>query len=160
MPPHTRFTGVKAGDTAPDFELADQHGVRHRLGTLLTDGPVVLFFYPAALTPGCTAESCHFRDLAAEFAAAGAQRVGISADPVDRQHRFDQTHQLGFPLLSDPDRVVAAQFGVKRTLLPLPVKRRTFVIGTDRTVLHVVSSEFSMRVHADRALEVLRQRAS
>jgi len=150
---------VKAGDTAPDFELPDQTGTPRRLSELLADGPVVLFFYPAAMTPGCTAESCHFRDLAVDFAEVGARRVGISADAVDKQRRFDEANDLGFPLLSDVDRAVAAQFDVKRTVLPIPVKRATFVIDTDRTILKVISNEFQMSVHADKALEVLRQRA-
>ena len=61
---------------------------------------MVLFFYPAAMTSGCTKESCHFRDLAAEFAAAGAQRVGISTDPVDKQPQFADQHGFDYPLLS------------------------------------------------------------
>lgn len=81
-----------AGDVVDDFELPDQDGRPRRLSEFLATGPVVLFFYPAALTPGCTAESCHFRDLAAEFAAAGATRVGISKDPVDRQKEFADRH--------------------------------------------------------------------
>ena len=151
---------MKPGEQAPDFVLPDQTGTPRRLSELLSDGPVVLFFYPAAMTSGCTAESCHFRDLAAEFAEVGAQRIGISADEVDRQRQFDEAHGLGFPLLSDVDRAVAAQFGVKRRFLPVPVKRSTFVIDTDRTVLEVISSELNMDVHADQALERLRQRAA
>ncbi len=75
---------------------------------------MVLYFYPMALTRGCTAESCHFRDLAAEFAALGAQRVGISADKVEKQKRFSDKHQFDFPLLSDPDKSVAKAYGVRR----------------------------------------------
>ena len=67
----------------------------------------MLYFYPAAMTPGCTAESCHFRDLSAEFAALGAQRVGISADAVDKQKQFSDKYSFDFPLLSDPDGQVA-----------------------------------------------------
>src|SRR5689334_1007863 len=76
---------IGKGDIAPDFELPDQDGTPRRLSDLVADGPVVLFFYPAAMTRGCTAEACHFRDLAAEYRAAGVQRVGISRDPVERQ---------------------------------------------------------------------------
>ena len=76
----------------------------------------MLFFYPAAMTYGCTKESCHFRDMAGEFAAVGAQPVGISADGVEKQKQFDEKESLGFPLLSDPDREVAALFGVKRSV--------------------------------------------
>jgi peroxiredoxin Q/BCP len=150
---------VKVGDQAPDFELPDQTGTKQRLSELLKDGPVVLFFYPAAMTYGCTKESCHFRDLQAEFAAAGGQRIGISADQVDKQKRFDDKHGLGFPLLSDTDRVVAEQFGVKRGTGITPVKRSTFVIDRDRTVKAVISSEIKMNVHADKALEALRELA-
>ncbi|HEX2131920.1 MAG TPA: peroxiredoxin [Actinophytocola sp.] len=147
---------MQAGDLAPDFELPDETGTPRTLTGLLADGPVVLFFYPAAMTKGCTAESCHFRDLAAEFAAVGAQRVGISPDAVDRQRAFSERHSFDFPLLSDPDGTVATQFGVRRSFGPLLTRRQTFVIGTDRKVLEVVKSELRMAVHADRALAALR----
>jgi peroxiredoxin Q/BCP len=81
--------------------------------------------------------------------------VGISADPVDRQRAFDEKNDLGFPLLSDPDKSIAKQFGVKR-FGPLPSKRATFVIDQDRTVVAVISSELNMEAHADQALSALR----
>ncbi|GAA5006351.1 peroxiredoxin [Streptomyces siamensis] len=147
---------MNVGDTVEDFTLPDESGTDRRLSELLSDGPVVLFFYPAALTPGCTAEACHFRDLAAEFAAAGASPVGISGDPVDRQQEFADRHTLGFPLLSDPEGVVRERFGVKRGFSLAPTKRATFVIAQDRTVLEIVRSELRMSAHADRALAALR----
>ena len=119
----------------------------------------MLFFYPAAMSRGCTAESCHFRDLAAEFSALGAQPIGISADRVAKQQEFSERYSLGYPLLSDRDGAVAAQFGVKRRFGPIPVKRWTFVIDGDGRVLEVIKSETRMTHHADRALEVLRQQA-
>jgi|SRR5699024_2193843 len=149
---------MHTGSTAPDFALPDETGTERRLSTLLADGPVVLYFYPAAMTSGCTAESCHFRDLAAEFAELGAARVGISPDGVEKQATFASTHNLDFPLLSDRDGAVADQFGVRRRLGPLPTKRQTFVIDTDRTLLAVIKSEVRMGVHADRALRTLRER--
>ena len=153
---------MKRGDRAPEFELPDQTGTVRSLADLLADGPIVLFFYPAAMTPGCTKEACHFRDLAAEFTAVGASRVGISTDAVDKQARFADSQRFDYPLLSDRDGVVAEMFAVKRGLLGkfLPVKRSTFVIDVDRTVLEVISSEINMDTHADRALEVLRARSS
>ena len=151
---------MDVGDTVPEFELADDTGTVRSLSGLLADGPVVLFFYPAAMTYGCTKESCHFRDLAAEFAALRAQRVGISADTVDKQRRFSEKHGFDYPLLSDPDRKVAEVFGVKGGFGGLsPVKRTTFVVDTDRTVLAVIKSEVSMHKHADEALAALRRRA-
>jgi thioredoxin-dependent peroxiredoxin len=153
---------MKRGDRVAEFQLPDQTGTPRSLGSLLTDGPVVLFFYPAAMTTGCTKEACHFRDLASEFAVVGASRVGISTDAVDKQAEFADQQSFDYPLLSDADGSVATQFGVKRGLLGkfMPVKRTTFVIDTDRTVLEVISSEINMDTHADKALEVLRQRQS
>ncbi len=150
---------MRPGDTAPDFELPDENGAVRRLSEFLADGPVVLFFYPAAMTYGCTKESCHFRDLQAEFKAVGAQRVGISADPVDKQREFSDRHGFDFPLLSDTHRKVADEFGVKRSFGPVPTKRATFVIDTDRRVLDVIKSEVRMGVHADQALATLKARA-
>jgi len=149
---------MRTGDVVPDFELPDQSGTPRTLSSLLANGPVVLFFYPAAMTYGCTKESCHFRDLKAEFAAVGAQPVGIGADAVEKQKQFDEKESLGMPLLSDPDRAVAAQLGVKRSIGMLKVKRATFVIGTDRKILDVINSEISMASHADKALELLKSR--
>jgi peroxiredoxin Q/BCP len=153
---------LSAGDFVDDFELPDQTGTPRRLSTLLAGGPVALFFYPAAMTGGCTKEGCHFRDLAAEFAAAGARRVGISRDSVDKQRQFAELHQFDYPLLSDPDGTVATAMGVRRKLPlgPLSTKRMTFVIDTDRRVLEVIHSEMNTDEHADRALEVLRARAA
>ncbi|WP_328608219.1 peroxiredoxin [Amycolatopsis sp. NBC_00345] len=149
---------METGDLAPDFTLADDQGVERTLSDFLSSGPVVLFFYPAAMTSGCTAESCHFRDLAAEFAEVGAQRVGISPDAVEKQRAFSAANSFDYPLLSDVDGGVAKQFGVWRKLIPLHTKRQTFVIGTDRRVLDVIKSELNFTAHADRALKLLRDR--
>jgi len=152
--------GSNKGDVVDDFELPDQTGTPRRLSELLAGGPVVLFFYPAAMTSGCTAESCHFRDLAAEFAAAGAQRAGISRDKVEKQKQFSDLHGFDYPLLSDSDGTVATALGVKRKLAlgPLSNRRMTFVIDTDRTILEVIHSETNMNDHADKALQVLEAR--
>ncbi|MGW0337307.1 peroxiredoxin [Streptomyces sp. NPDC003011] len=147
---------LEVGDEVQDFTLPDETGTPRSLDGLLADGPVVLFFYPAALTAGCTAEACHFRDLAAEFAAVGARPVGISGDAVERQREFAGQHRLGMPLLSDVDGTVRERFGVKRGFSLAPTKRATFVIAEDRTVLEVVRSELRMNTHADRALDALR----
>jgi len=118
----------------------------------------VLFFYPKAFTAGCTAEACHFRDLATEFTDVGATRVGISGDDMETQRRFAQEHEFDFPLLADPDGRIATLFGTKR-MGPLPPRRHTFVIDTDATLLTAIRSERDMQAHADDALTVLRGRA-
>ncbi|MDQ6838724.1 MAG: peroxiredoxin [Actinomycetota bacterium] len=143
------------GDQAPNFELTDENGVNRNLQELLADGPVVLYFYPAAMTPGCTAEGCHFRDLQAEFSALGARRVGVSADDVTKQKQFAEKYNFDFPLLSDVDRRVAEAYGVRRSFGPLPTKRATFVIGADGRILDIIKSEVRMSIHADRALKTL-----
>jgi peroxiredoxin Q/BCP len=147
---------MRKGDVVPDFELPDENGTPRRLSDLLGGKRVVLFFYPAAMTYGCTKESCHFRDLKAEFEAVGAQRVGISADKVDKQKQFSDKHSFDFPLLSDADGTVATQLGVRRSIAMLGNRRTTFVIDSDRTILDVIHTEISMSAHADRALEILR----
>jgi peroxiredoxin Q/BCP len=119
---------------------ADDRAVEH--GDRLAAGPLVGGF------------------VEGEFDAVGASRVGISTDGVDKQARFADSQQFDYPLLSDRDGAVAEMFGVKRGLLGtlLPVKRTTFVIDTDRSVLDVISSELNMDTHADKALATLRSR--
>lgn len=150
---------MEPGDYADDFELTDEKGARQRLSGFLAHGPVVLFFYPAALSRGCTTESCRFRDLAADFAQLGAQPIGISTDSVAKQQEFAARYTLSMPLLSDPDGAVARQFGVKRRFGPIPVKRWTFIIDSDRKIRDVIKRETRMTFHADRALEILRSAA-
>jgi len=145
---------MDVGDVVDDFELRDETGTPRKLSDFLANGPVVLFFYPAAMTGGCTKEACHFRDLAAEFAAAGGQRVGISFDSVDKQHQFSEKHGFDYPLLADTEGTVARMMGVARKKT---AKRVTFVIGQDRKVVEVVRSEVRMNVHADRALDALKK---
>jgi peroxiredoxin Q/BCP len=147
---------MQTGDLAPDFKLDDQNGDERTLSTMLLNGPVVLFFYPAAMSMGCTKESCHFRDLASEFAAFGAQRLGISMDSVEKQAQFTQKNGLDYPLLADVHGVVARLYGVKRSLDLRKVRRATFVIGQDQRIAEVITSELSMNAHADKSLDALR----
>jgi peroxiredoxin Q/BCP len=176
---------VIEGEAAPDFSLYDHTGQIRSLDELLADGPVVLFFFPLASSPICTSEACHFRDLSDEFAGVGARRVGISTDTVAKQARFAGQRAFDYPLLSDADGAIAQKFGVHRTLLArmgtalvrrqeasngrharrsfiarllMAVKRNTFIIDTDRTVLKVISSELRASIHADQALWYLRNR--
>jgi peroxiredoxin Q/BCP len=148
------------GDVVDDFELPDQDGTPRRLSTMLADGPVVLFFYPAAMSRGCTMEACNFRDLAAEFQAAGAQRVGISGDSPAKQKQFATANNFDYTLLSDQGNEVGIRFGIKRKipLGPMSMKRLTYVIDTDRHILDVIHSELNMNEHAARALQVLAAR--
>ena len=127
---------MNIGEQGPDFELDDDTGTPPAPVGPPGQGPVVLYFYPKAMTRGCTKESCHFRDLGVGIrcprSAAGRdiRRPGGQAERVLRQAQFD------FPLLSDPDKEVAELFGVKRAgRRSSPTSRATFVIGADGTVL-------------------------
>jgi thioredoxin-dependent peroxiredoxin len=147
---------MRVGTVAPDFMLRDNHGAQWRLSDECRKGPVAMFFYPAAMTIGCTAQSCRFRDLGAEFGALGAQRVGVSASDQQLQQAFSETNELDFPLLSDTDGAVAALYGARRAFSPRPTKRATYVISRERLVVGIVTSELRMRAHADRSLEIIR----
>jgi len=148
---------MKLDEKVPDFSLPDQHGKVRTLKELTADGPLVIFFYPLAGSGGCTKEACHFRDLQAEFAAAGASIVGISTDSEAKQLDFATKNGFNYPLLSDRKGEVADLFGVRRRLLAksLPTKRATFIVDRDATLRFAVSSETNMDLHADQALAAL-----
>jgi len=102
---------LKPGDKAPDYTLLDQHGEPFTLSKSLKQRKVrhLIYFYPKADTPGCTAQACGLRDVADQV--GDTVILGISPDAPDRQLRFDDKYGLGFPLLSDPDHAVADKYG-------------------------------------------------
>jgi thioredoxin-dependent peroxiredoxin len=149
---------VKVGDVAPDFTLPDQHGTPVRLGGLLGEKNVVLYFYPKDATPGCTAEARAFREAYESFRSADTEVVGVSSDSVKSHERFAAKQDLPFRLLSDRDGAVRALYGVERTLGIWP-GRVTFVIDRDGILRHVYSSQLAATRHvreARRAVKELR----
>ena len=101
---------INSGDQAPDFSRVDQDGSNVSLADY-EGRKLVVYFYPKAFTPGCTTESCDFRDRHQAFSAAGYAIVGVSPDPVDRLESFRREHGLPFPLLSDNDHAMAEAYG-------------------------------------------------
>lgn len=101
---------LEPGDTAPPFELADQHERRVSLADL-RGRKVLVYFYPEADTPGCTTQSCSLRDHRQDLAGIGTEVIGVSPDMPDKQLAFDRKYGLGFPLLSDPRHEVAEAWG-------------------------------------------------
>ena len=101
---------LEPGDSAPPFELADQHERRVSLADL-RGRKVLVYFYPEADTPGCTTQSCSLRDHRQDLAGIGTEVIGISPDMPDKQLAFDRKYELGFPLLSDPRHEVAEAWG-------------------------------------------------
>ena len=101
---------LEPGEKAPSFALPDETGTTQTAEDFAGKG-LVIYFYPKAFTPGCTGESCDFRDNHERFAAAGYQIVGVSPDPIERLARFRAEHDLPFPLLSDEDHAMAEAYG-------------------------------------------------
>ena len=115
LPPKPRGIPMNNGDLVADFELPTTTVSPGELSELLAKGPVVLFFYPAAMTGGCTGRELPLpRPGARSSRRPGAQRLGISPDAVGKQREFSAMHSFDYPLLSDPDGAVATQFGVRR----------------------------------------------
>jgi len=102
---------IEIGDRAPDFELSSDLGETVRLEDLRGRW-IVLFFYPKAMTPGCTTEACDFQDVHFQLRSMGAEILGISPDSTERLQRFRKKNGLGFPLLSDPEHRAAEAYGV------------------------------------------------
>ena len=131
----TETPRLAAGDAAPAFALQTDTGTKLRLADL-AGKRVVLYAYPAAMTPGCTTQACDFRDSLSSLAAAGVEVVGISPDSPEKLAAFRAKEHLTFPLVSDPDRSVLTAYGAYgekknygRTVMG--VIRSTFVIGPD-----------------------------
>ncbi|MEX2533519.1 MAG: peroxiredoxin [Nitriliruptoraceae bacterium] len=124
------------------------------LSQLANGQRLVVFFYPKAFSGGCTAHACNFRNLSAEFEAAGAVRVGVSCDKIDTQAKFAAKNNFDFPLIADTDGTVAKAFGTKR-IWSIRYARHIFVLDAQLTVTHVLRDEIRMRRHANDALAAL-----
>lgn len=147
---------INVGDIAPDFTLSDQTGNSITLSQFKGEKPVVLYFYPKDDTPGCTVESCAFRDSYEAFTEAGAVVIGISSDSPSSHAQFATKHNLPFTLVSDEGSQVRRAYGVPTTLGLLP-GRVTYVIDRDGVVRHVFNSQFNPKAHVTEALGVLKQ---
>jgi len=142
-----------AGDLAPDFTLADQHGNLRRLAEWRGKW-VVLYFYPKDDTPGCTTEACNFRDDLQQLGALGAEVVGISVDTSDSHKAFSQKYHLPFPLLADSKGEVAARYGALSNWMVIKLARRyTFLINPEgkiaKAYLSVDTSRHSAEILSD-----------
>jgi len=139
---------LKPGDRAPDFTLPDQDGRNITLAQLLEDGALVLYFYPADFTPGCTKEACTIRDMHDDIAAAGMRVVGIAPQDAASHARFRDKHGLQFTLLADADKSVIKAFGVDGPL-GIGVRRATFLIGADGIVRDAVLADIRIGRHEE-----------
>jgi len=145
---------LDVGDTAPDFELPSQTGDTVKLSDQRGHW-VVVYFYPADDTPGCTAEACSFRDSYEDFTDAGAVVIGISGDSIESHVKFADKHKLPFTLLSDGDGALRTDWGVGKSLGLLP-GRVTYVIDPDGVVRKRFSSQLRAKQHHQEALATIR----
>lgn len=150
-------SGLAVGDQAPGFALKDQHGRTVSLADFTERKNVVVYFYPKDDTPGCTKESCTFRDQYTAFTDIGAEVLGISGDSEQSHAKFAEKYHLPFPLLADSGGAVRQQFRVPKSLGLLP-GRVTFVIDKRGIVRHVFNSQLNPTQHVAEAIQVLKTR--
>ena len=154
---------VAEGQEAPDFKLPDQDGSDVTLSELRGQ-PVVLYFFPKADTPGCTAQACGVRDHGSDYAGSGARVVGVSPDTVTAQRKFADKYGLDFTLLADEDHRVADLYGVwgekkRYGKTYMGVQRATFLIDPDGKIAKVFP-KVSPKTHDEVVLEALGELAS
>ncbi|WP_159784695.1 peroxiredoxin [Sodalinema gerasimenkoae] len=149
------MTSINVGDRAPNFSLKNQNGESVSLSDFKGEKAVVLYFYPKDNTPGCTAESCAFRDSYTTFSDAGAEVIGISGDSVSSHKQFAQKHNLPFTLLSDQGNQVRKLYGVPDTVLFILPGRVTYVIDKEGIVRHIFNSQLNFQGHINESLKVL-----
>ena len=139
---------LKPGSKAPEFVLANDQGGETSLSDLLKDGPLILYFYPADFTPGCTKEACSIRDIHNDIQAVGLQVAGISPQDEASHQRFRDEHDLPFVLLSDPDKVAVEMYDVDGPF-GVGVRRATFLINQDRTIQDAVMADVRIGRHQE-----------
>ncbi|MHB8637693.1 MAG: peroxiredoxin [Fimbriimonadaceae bacterium] len=144
---------MKVGEKVPDVTLTLGSGESVSLARL--GKPLVLFFYPKAFSPVCTAEACHFRDRAEDFAGTGAAVYGVAPDSPETLARFEAQHKLPYPSASDGDRTLAKAFGAVGPFNTM--KRLTVVADASGTVVMMYSNMFNPAAHSAKALEALTQ---
>jgi peroxiredoxin Q/BCP len=150
---------IKAGERAPEFTLPDETGRDRSLTGLLSAGAIVLYFYPADFTPGCTRQACVLRDLHTELESAGLRVVGISPQSPNSHARFKAKYQLPFVLLSDEQKTVIKMYGVNGPL-GLGVRRASYLIDASRRVRDAVLADFMIARHGEFVRKAIMLRAT
>jgi len=139
---------LKPGSAAPEFDLPDEDGNTRTLAEFLKQGPLIVYFYPADFTPGCTKEACSIRDLHADIIKSGLQIVGISPQSPESHTRFRETHKLPFPLLADEDKLTIKSYDVNGPL-GIGVRRATFLIDSEGMIQDAVLADLFIGEHTE-----------
>jgi peroxiredoxin Q/BCP len=136
------------GSRAPEFTLPDQDDRSISLSTLLNRGPLILYFYPADFTPGCTREACMLRDMHTEILSVGLAVAGVSPQSPERHREFRDKYKLAFTLLSDQEKFVIKMYDVNGPL-GLGVRRGTYLVDQARVIRSAVLADFRISQHED-----------
>ena len=139
---------LEAGSRAPEFVLPNDQGGETTLSDLLQNGPLILYFYPADFTPGCTKEACSIRDIHNDIQSVGLQVAGVSPQDEESHQRFRDEYDLPFVLLSDPEKVAIKMYDVDGPF-GIGVRRATFLINQDRTIQDVVMADVRIGRHQE-----------
>ncbi|MEO1037689.1 MAG: peroxiredoxin [Pseudomonadota bacterium] len=150
---------LQPGTSAPDFELPDAHGTTYRLGDVIANGPLILYFYPADFTPGCTKEACQIRDIHDDITKVGLTVIGVSPQDGDTHRRFADKFDLPFPLLCDPDKIAITAYDVDGPF-GMGTRRATFLIGQDGNILDAVLADVRIERHAAFIEKAIAERAN
>jgi peroxiredoxin Q/BCP len=150
---------LKVGERAPEFTLPDQSGTDRSLTQLLSAGAIVLYFYPADFTPGCTRQACGLRDLHAEIQKAGLQVVGISPQSPESHLKFREKHGLPFDLLSDQNKTVIKMYGLNGPL-GIGVRRASYLIDASRRIRDAVLADVRIGRHMEFVQKAIMLRAA
>ncbi len=137
---------LKAPARAPEFVLQDDQGTDTSLTDLLQSGPLILYFYPADFTPGCTREACAIRDIHKDLVSVGLTVAGVSPQDPESHARFRQQYDLPFVLLSDPDKVAIKMYDVDGPL-GVGVRRATFLINQNRSIHDAMLADVRISRH-------------
>ena len=150
---------LKTGERAPEFTLPDHTGTDRSLTELLSAGAIILYFYPADFTPGCTRQACALRDLHTEIQKAGLRVVGISPQSPASHAKFRAKYQLPFDVLSDEQKTVIKMYGLNGPL-GVGVRRATYFVDGGRRVRDSVLADFRIKRHADFVRKAIMLRAA
>jgi peroxiredoxin Q/BCP len=150
---------LKAGERAPEFTLPDETATDRTLTELLSTGAIVLYFYPADFTPGCTRQACVLRDLHEEIQRAGLRVVGVSPQSPESHAKFRAKYNLPFVLLSDQHKAVVKMYGVNGPL-GIGVRRASYLIDGGRRIRDAVLADFMIAKHAEFVRNAIMLRAT
>jgi len=139
---------LKPGSKAPEFILNTHDGTETSLSGLLQNGPLILYFYPADFTPGCTKEACGIRDIHDNIQSVGLTVAGVSPQDEDSHKRFREQHDLPFILLSDPEKVVIKMYDVDGPF-GVGVRRATYLITQSRAITDAIMADVLIGRHQE-----------